>query len=85
MARIGFLGTGEIASQMVRGLAGQGHAIMVSDRNADVARSLADDHIEVSIVSNAEVVGQSDIVILCLMAPVARTVLANSLGELSSQ
>ena len=77
MARIGFLGTGEIASQMVRGLAGQGHAIMVSDRNADVARSLAGDHIEVSIASNAEVVGQSDTVILCLMAPVARTVLAD--------
>lgn len=77
MARVGFLGTGEIAAQMVHGLEGQGHAITVSDRNASVARSLAEDHAEVTIASNAEVVRESDIVILCLMAPVARTVLAD--------
>ena len=32
--RIGFLGTGEITAAMVRGLAGQGHTILVSPRNA---------------------------------------------------
>ena len=32
MARVGFIGTGEIASLMVHGLAGQGHEILVSDR-----------------------------------------------------
>jgi pyrroline-5-carboxylate reductase len=75
VARIGFLGTGEIAAHMVRGLAGQGHAIRVSARNATVAADLARTVEGVTIHPNAEVVAGSDIVVLCLMARVADDVL----------
>ncbi|MDG1431793.1 MAG: hypothetical protein P8L68_17205 [Paracoccaceae bacterium] len=34
MTRIGFTGTGEIASAMVEGIAGEGHEIRVSQHNA---------------------------------------------------
>ncbi|WP_435258140.1 NAD(P)-binding domain-containing protein [Thioclava sp. FR2] len=76
MARVGFVGTGEIASAMVQGLAGQGHQIIVSDRNADRARHLAATLEGVSVAPNAEVVAGSDIVVLCLLAKVAGQVLA---------
>jgi pyrroline-5-carboxylate reductase len=75
MARIGFLGTGEIATAMVRGLADRGHVITVSARNADMAGALAAAHADVTVAGNAQVVGQSDVVIACLMASVAREVL----------
>ena len=75
MARIGVVGLGEIASRMVEGLAGQGHAIRVSERSrarsADLARRFA----EVEVAGNADVVAGSDIVILALMADAAREVL----------
>jgi pyrroline-5-carboxylate reductase len=73
--RVGFLGTGEIAAAMVRGLQGQGHSILVSPRNTIVAASLADELPEVRIAPNEEVVSGSDVVILCFPAPVARQVL----------
>ncbi|MCP5073411.1 MAG: NAD(P)-binding domain-containing protein [Rhodobacteraceae bacterium] len=75
MARIGFLGTGEIAAAMVRGLAGQGHEIFVSERSAARAAALAAEFAEVSVTDNQSVVVSSDIVCLCLMADVAREVL----------
>ena len=73
--RVGFLGTGEIAGFMVRGLAGQGHRILVSNRNAAKAAALANQFAEVEVGTNAEVVASSDVVFLCLMADVARQVL----------
>lgn len=76
MARVGFIGTGEIASLMVRGLAGQGHEILVSDRNADVAARLARTYPEVRVAPNVQVVEGADIVILCLLAKVADQALA---------
>ncbi|WP_424944906.1 NAD(P)-binding domain-containing protein [Aliiroseovarius crassostreae] len=75
MARIGFIGTGEIAAHMVVGLAGQGHDILVSDRNATRAHELAARFAEVRVAANADVVAGADVVILCLMADVARAVL----------
>lgn len=75
MARIGFIGTGEIASAMVRGLQGQGHQILISPRNAEVAASLAAEVDGVTVASNEDVVAGSDIVFLCLLAQVAYTVL----------
>lgn len=71
MARVGFIGTGEIASAIVAGLAGQGHQILVSNRNADRAARLAQTFTEVEVAPNAKVVEGSDIVILCLLARVA--------------
>lgn len=75
MAKIGFLGTGEIAAAMVRGLAGQGHQILVSERNAEIAAGLAAEFDEVSVAENDAVVASSDVVFLCLMAKIARVVL----------
>ena len=76
MARVGFIGTGEIASLMVQGLAGQGHEILVSDRNPQVAARLALTYPEVRVAANAQVVEGADIVILCLLAKVADQALA---------
>lgn len=75
MARVGFIGTGEIAAAMVRGLAGLGHEILVSDRNAATATRLADEIAGVSVLPNAGVVDGADVVFLCLLAPVAVNVL----------
>lgn len=71
MARVGFIGTGEIAALMVQGLAGQGHEIVVSDRNAQVAARLAATVPGLRVAANADVVAGADIVILCLLAKVA--------------
>lgn len=75
MARIGFIGTGEIASAMVRGLQGQGHQILISPRSAAVAATLAAEVDGVTIAANEDVVAGSDIVFLCLLAQVAYTLL----------
>jgi pyrroline-5-carboxylate reductase len=72
--RLGFLGTGEIAAAMVRGLAGQGHQILVSPRNAQTAASLAQLP-GVSIAPNEQVVEDSEVVFLCLLARVAEEIL----------
>ena len=76
MARVGFIGTGEIAALMVEGLAGQGHEIVVSDRNAQVAAKLAATVPGLAVAPNAQVVAGADIVILCLLAKVADQALA---------
>ena len=73
--RVGFLGTGEITAAMVRGLAGQGHTILVSPRNAIVAATLSAEVPGVSIAPNEDVVAHSDVVFLCLLASVARDIL----------
>lgn len=69
--RLGFIGTGDITRAMVRGLAGQGHQILISPRNATIAAALAAEIPGVSIASNEEVVAGSDVVFLCLLARVA--------------
>ncbi|WP_136646598.1 NAD(P)-binding domain-containing protein [Tabrizicola sp. YIM 78059] len=73
--RLGFLGTGEIAAAMVRGLAGQGHDILVSPRNAALAARLCAEVPGVAVAPNPEVVAGSDVVFLCLLARVAEDVL----------
>lgn len=75
MARIGFIGTGEITTAMVYGLAGQGHQILVSPRNAERAAHLASQVDGVRIAPNEEVVENSDVVFLCLLARVIDEVL----------
>lgn len=75
MARIGFIGTGEIASAMVRGLAGRGHRILVSERTAAVAQDLAQTIDEVTVAANQQVLDDSDVVFLCLLKSVAEKVL----------
>ena len=75
MARIGFLGTGEIASAMVNTIAADGHAILVSERNEQVSADLERRFAGVTRAANQTVVGDSDIVVVCLLADVARDVL----------
>ncbi|MEM7528468.1 MAG: NAD(P)-binding domain-containing protein [Pseudomonadota bacterium] len=75
MARIGFLGTGAIAAAMVRGIAQDGHRILVSDRGRDHAATLSSAFENVEIASNRDLVAESEIVVLCLMAETARSVL----------
>lgn len=81
MARVGFLGMGEIAAALVQGLAGAGgaeggHEIVVSPRNPTIAARLANEVAGVRIAADNEaVVAESDVVILCLLASVARQVL----------
>lgn len=73
--RLGFIGTGEITSAMVRGLAGQGHRILISPRNAAIAATLTAEVPEVTIAPNEDVVTNSDVVFLCLLARVADGIL----------
>ncbi|MBE1283537.1 MAG: pyrroline-5-carboxylate reductase [Rhodobacteraceae bacterium] len=73
--KIGILGTGTISSAVVHGLAGAGHQIVVSERNADKARELDDLYSEVSVAPNQSVLDQSDVVFLGLMASVAEEIL----------
>lgn len=75
MKTVGFIGTGEIASHMVIGLGESETRILVSPRNADIAAKLSETYAHVSIASLEEIVEQSDVVFLCLMAGVAREIL----------
>lgn len=75
MARIGFLGTGEIAQAMVATFAGDGHQIIVSERNLDRSAALVRDYPGVRRAENQQVVDDSDIVILCLLGDAARNLL----------
>ena len=77
MAKVGFIGTGEITTALVRGLRGQGHQILVSERNAETAARLAAEIPGVKVAANETVVAQSDIIFLCLLARVANDVLPN--------
>lgn len=74
--RIGVVGTGTIATAVVRGIAGDGHQISVSERSAENARNLADAFDNVDVRDNQGVVDASDIVMLGLIVDVAPPTLA---------
>ncbi|MEM0978473.1 MAG: NAD(P)-binding domain-containing protein [Pseudomonadota bacterium] len=71
---IGFIGTGAIAASMVHGLTGKGHQILVSPRNAEMAAELTQLP-DVEISSNEEIAAEADMVVLCLLADIARSVI----------
>lgn len=73
--KIGVVGTGTIASAVVKGIAGQGHQITVSERSADRAAELATQFDEVQIADNQTVLDSSDVVFLGLMAEQAGEIL----------
>lgn len=75
MSRIGFIGTGHIAAPMARAVARDGHAVLVSDRNAEIAQSLSRDP-AISVAPNQQVLDGSDIVFLCLRPQIAPDILA---------
>lgn len=69
-ARIGLIGTGQFARFLVAALARGCHVapVLLSPRNAEVAAELAASHGAVVAGSNAEVVAQSDIVMITTRA-----------------
>lgn len=75
MTQIGFIGTGHIAAPMVRFLASLGHAVTVSERNAETAQALRTSH-GVKVASNQAVLDGSEIVFLCLRPQGAADVIA---------
>ncbi len=74
--KLGFLGTGTIATAVIRGLAGQGHQIRVSHRSRANSAQLAAEIPEVSAADNDAVVAESELVFLGLMAARAPEILA---------
>lgn len=73
--RLGFVGCGTIASAVVRGLAGQGHQITVSERSKALSSALAAEFSDVQAASNQAVIDASDVVFLGLMAGAAQDIL----------
>jgi pyrroline-5-carboxylate reductase len=77
--RLGFVGTGAIASAIVTGLnaAGGGHTILVSPRNAQAAAALAARFSNVTVAtSNQNVLDGSEVVMLAVRPQVATEVLS---------
>jgi pyrroline-5-carboxylate reductase len=60
--KVGFIGAGNMASALARGL---GEPVLVSDVDHDRARALADAVGGKALDSNAEVAEQADVVVLC--------------------
>lgn len=77
--RLGVIGTGTIASALVRGIAEDGHQITVSKRGKTYAQSLSDEFACVSVAENQTVLDQSDVIFVGLMSEAAPDVL----GDLS--
>ncbi len=74
MRRIGFIGTGNIAAPMARFLAGKGHQILVTKRNAKVSAQLQA-QIGAQVMTAQEVLDGSDVVFLCLRPHVAEGII----------
>jgi len=67
--KIGIIGTGIIASAVVRGfcIKKTGHSFFLSPRNAQKAAALADEFANVTVcISNQEVINRSDWIFICL-------------------
>lgn len=73
--RIGVIGTGTIAAAAVEGIAGDGHAIWVSERSHEVSARLAQQFGNVRVADNQGVVDAAEVIFLGLMAGVAPEVL----------
>lgn len=77
--QLGFIGTGEITAAMVAGLCSSGatsHSILLSPRNAAVARELSNRFKGVSVASsNQEVLDHSDTIVIAVRPPDTRRVL----------
>ena len=73
--KIGFLGTGTIATAVVHALAPLGHLITVSERSEANAAMLSAAYENVAVASNADVTAAADVLFLGLMPDIAREVL----------
>ncbi|WP_300549083.1 NAD(P)-binding domain-containing protein [Roseovarius sp.] len=74
--RLGFIGTGTIASATVRGIARAGHQITVSERSTAHATRLAAEFECVSIADNQTVIDRSDTIFIGLIAEAAPDILS---------
>ena len=73
--RLGVVGTGTIATAVVRGIAADGHHIVVSERGAANASALAGAFENVSVASNQGVLDASEVVFLGLLPDAAPAIL----------
>lgn len=73
--RIGFIGTGTIASAVVRAIANDGHLITISERSKAFSSALASEFSSVSVADNQMVLDQSEVVIIGLIASTAKDIL----------
>ena len=74
--KIGVIGTGTIASAVVRGTIGEGHEFLVSRRNAQRSADLARELDSVTVADNQAIIDACDVVLLGLTAETAPSVLA---------
>ena len=74
--KLGFIGTGTIASAVVEGLAGEGHQITVSERSRARSADLAA-RFGVAVADNQGVVETSEVLFLGLLPDQATEVLSN--------
>lgn len=72
--KIGLVGLGTIATAVAHNLAQKGHEITVSMRGAAYSQTLIEQYPNVTRAENQEVVDHSDVVILGLLADVARDI-----------
>ncbi|MDX6601491.1 MAG: pyrroline-5-carboxylate reductase [Solirubrobacterales bacterium] len=75
---VGFVGSGNMAAAMARGLAGEVEGMLFTDSGSGSARQLAAELGAAAVGSNTELVGQADVVVLAFKP--AR--LAEAVGEL---
>jgi pyrroline-5-carboxylate reductase len=66
MNKVGFLGTGHIASHMARAVARDGHDVIVSRRNETVSAELAAAGLGIRMADNHDLVAEADTVFICL-------------------
>jgi len=65
--KLGFIGTGTIATAVVRGLAPEGHEIIVSERSRTNSAALAAEHENVTAAPNAQVVEAAEAICIALL------------------
>lgn len=74
MSKVGFLGTGHIASHMARAVARDGHEVIVSHRNKDVSADLVAAGLGIRVADNHDLVAEADTVFICLRPAVWKDV-----------
>ena len=73
--KIGFIGTGVIATAMVDGIAGDGHHIWVTERSRANSARLAAQYPNVTIGDSQAIIDSCEVIIVALLHEAARSVL----------
>ncbi|MEO0371143.1 MAG: NAD(P)-binding domain-containing protein [Pseudomonadota bacterium] len=72
--KVGFLGTGHIASHMARAVARDGHEVIVSRRSETVSAELVAAELGICVADNHDLVAEADTVFICLRPAVWKDV-----------